>query len=167
MPATYEPIASQTLGSNSASVTFSSIPGTFTDLVLVANARSTHTADAYEGMTLRYNSDSGSNYSRTYLLYGPGSTRASNASSAESVMNHGSSNTNLSVIVVNIMSYANTNVFKTSLHAGAGLGNFYGLDRTVNLWRSTAAITSITIASAQGANLASGSTFSLFGVKAA
>ena len=43
MPATYEPIATTTLGSAQATVTFSSIPGTYTDLVLITNSRSDST----------------------------------------------------------------------------------------------------------------------------
>ena len=60
---TYVAIATNTLGSAAASVTFSSIPGTYTDLVIVTQAISA-TAD---NVGIRFNSDSGSNYSQTWL----------------------------------------------------------------------------------------------------
>jgi hypothetical protein len=79
MPAgnTYEAIATQTLGSAAASVTFSSIPGTYTDLVLVvAGTLTTGT----ENIVMQFNGDTGSNYSVTSLL-GDGSTASSFRSS--------------------------------------------------------------------------------------
>jgi hypothetical protein len=58
---TYEAIATQTLGSAAASVTFSSIPGTYTDLVIVCTPLRV-TAGAEE-LVFQFNSDTGSNYS--------------------------------------------------------------------------------------------------------
>jgi hypothetical protein len=168
MPRTYEPIASQTLGSNAASVTFSDIPGTYTDLRLVAFARSTRSA-TNDFLLLRFNSDSGSNYSRTYL-YGNGtsalSTRNSNLTLAtvDSFPAANSSSGIFCATVIDFMSYANTNVFKTVLSRNSD-NSLTGA--TVNLWRSTSAITSILLYPENGPNLASGSTFSLFGLKAA
>ena len=70
---TYDAIATQTLSSAAASVTFSSIAGTYTDLVLVTSIRkSTTGVSAY----LRANNDSGTNYSTTYL-YGSGTSAIS------------------------------------------------------------------------------------------
>ena len=64
MPNTYEPIATNTLGSAASSVTFSSIPSTYTDLIVVMNyANSTGLADVF----FRFNGDTGSNYSDTIL----------------------------------------------------------------------------------------------------
>ena len=75
------------------------------------------------------------------------------------------SNTNRNLLTLNVMSYANTNVFKTYLYAG-GLGTA-AVDRGVGLWRSTNAITSIRISRDFITNLESGSTISLYGIKAA
>jgi hypothetical protein len=61
---TYVAIAEQTLGTAAASVTFSSIPGTYTDLVLVISAQDT----TNNSFALICNSDTGTNYSRTRLL---------------------------------------------------------------------------------------------------
>ena len=74
MTATYEKIATTPLGSAAATVTFSSIPATYTDLVLICNPISTATSGAYMNMT--YNSDTASNYSYTWMR-GNGSTAAS------------------------------------------------------------------------------------------
>jgi hypothetical protein len=75
---TYTPIATQTLGSAAASVTFSSIPQGYTDLILVINyATSASTGNAL----LRFNSDTGSNYSETALI-GNGTTATSDRESS-------------------------------------------------------------------------------------
>jgi hypothetical protein len=71
--ATYFPIATTTLGSSSASVTLSSIPSTYTDLLLVCNLTA-NTAPL--NMGIRFNSDTSSLYSGT-ALGGNGSTAAS------------------------------------------------------------------------------------------
>ena len=164
MPATYEPIASQTLGADAADVIFSSIPGTYTDLVIVAATN--NVSISVGGLRMRVNSDSGSNYSTT-ILYGDGSSALSERVSSQTLMRVGNtSNTSgsPSTSVIQIMSYANTNVFKTVLNAGALAST--AAARNVNLWRSTSAITSVTLFS-DAVNLKSGSTFSLYGIKAA
>ena len=73
MAVTYTPITSNTLTSATASVTFSSISGTYTDLVLVVSAQS---ASTNVDLAMRFNSDSGTNYSNT-RLYGTGSAAGS------------------------------------------------------------------------------------------
>lgn len=167
MAVTYEPIASTTLGSAAASHTFSSIPGTYTDLVVVFNVRTT-VDDANGRLTI--NSDSGSNYSQTDLE-GTGSSafsgRNSNVSFIPLTRNIGFDDTNPSTGIIQIMSYANTNVFKTVLYSSADFNSSYpGVARRVGLWRSTNAITSIKIETA-GTTFKADSTFSLYGIKAA
>ena len=164
MPATYEPIASVTLGSAAASHTFSSIPGTFTDLVLVSYCNGSTGAGSF---VVRLNSDTGNNYSFTRLLgfaSGVISDRVANRSYADFGSFGGPVGTP-NASVTTIMSYANANVNKTILSA-AGNGTDY-VTRWVSLWRSTSAVTSVTILTDTVANLTSGSTFSLYGIKAA
>jgi hypothetical protein len=74
---TYEAIATQTLGSAAASVTFSSIPGTYTDLVVVIAGTLTTGSD---NVSFQLNGDSGANYSVT-VLTGDGSTASSGRAS--------------------------------------------------------------------------------------
>lgn len=163
MALTYEPIASTTLASAVSSATLSGIPATFTDLRLVITLR-----DATSGYgLLRVNSDSGSNYSRT-VLRGDGSAASSFRSSnnTEFYCKGTTAANSYAMTSIDFMSYANTSVFKTMLAADAGFDT--QVERTVYLWRSTAAVTSISLLSVTGgATLAAGSTMSLFGIKAA
>lgn len=171
MAVTYEPIASVTLGADAADITFSSIGSGYTDLVLVAAVRGT-TAAATETIYLRVGNatiDTGNNYSAT-TLYGDGTSAASGRTSSTSLITGGgiyaaSASADLfSVYTVNLMSYANTNVNKTTLSATATPGAV--VNRIVGLWRSTSAITTVRILPGAN-NLKAGSTASLFGVKAA
>lgn len=162
MPAgnTFEAIATQTLGSAAASVTFSSIPSTYTDLVLIIVGN----AGGSTASTMRFNSDSSSLYSET-LVQGDGSSAASYRSS-NITNNWGGSFYNTSTPTVarhNIMNYANTNTFKTTISRVDYAAGFTAA--AVQLYRSTSAITSITLAT--GANFSTGTTFSLYGIAAA
>ena len=163
---TYTLINSTTLSTSATSVTFSSIPGTYTDLAIVTFAGNT-TVNAYD-ILVTFNSDTGSNYSRT-RLYGNGtsavSTRDSNVSNIVVGSMNGSASTNgFSVGRYNINDYANTTTYKTMLvrQDTPGSTTF----AIVGLWRSTAAITSITFTPEAPSNIASGSTFKLYGIEA-
>ena len=163
MPATYEPIATTTLGSAAASITFSSISSAYTDLICVVTLRTT----TGNGCTFRFNSDSGNNYSSTFLR-GDGTTAESNRYSTWSNLPvigvYGLSSTQPSLYRISIFNYAgSTN--KTILSEGStdrnGSGN---VDRAVGLWRNTNAITSITIADGGSSTITAGSTATLYGI---
>ena len=170
MAATYEPIATNTLGSATATVTFSSIPSTYNDLVLVSSVRSTSSGN--QEYQLQLNSDTGSNYSYTRLA-GDGSSAFSDRGSNRTYIDMGympGSNSTSGVFGINnlsIMNYANSTTYKTLLYRwnDAGAVNAYAAAE-VGLWRSTSAITSITLKMGSG-NLEAGSTFTLYGIKAA
>jgi hypothetical protein len=164
MPAgnTYEAIATQTVsGSSTTNITFSSIPGTYTDLVLIADATASTSG---QGMNLYFNGDAGSNYSST-RLYANGSTATSDRQTSGTFINFaiGSFNTG-QLVVANIMNYSNTTTNKTLMLRQNTAGAFVGA--LVGLWRNTAAITTIEII-ISGGNYVVGSTFSLYGIKAA
>ena len=166
MARTYEPIASQTVsGSTAANITFSSIPATYTDLVLICTTQMTGASHTW----LQFNSDTGTNYSST-VLYGTGSAagsgRASNAAFVQhGVANEDNSGSTFSTVFYQIMSYANTNVNKTVLHS---IGNPNSeVTRAVSLWRSTAAINAIKIYPSNSVSYEIGCVFSLYGIKAA
>ena len=168
MPATYEPIATTTLGSAASSITFSSISSAYTDLRLVVVTPSLGGDD----VGIRINSDSGSNYSSTYLG-GQGSVASSGRETSVTFIRLnapiGPSYGQVALSTVDLFSYAgSTN--KTVLATGSGDNNGSGLvSRTVGLWRNTSAITSITIADVyltawQNANLPAGTTATLYGI---
>jgi hypothetical protein len=164
MPRTYEPIASQTLGSDTATVSFTSIPQTYTDLIIVAMSGSSGTDSS---LLLRINTNSGNTlHSRTMLDYRSSltSARVSN-DSVFRMANRIDDGTPTTTSIAQIMCYANTNVYKTALFANACAGKEVG--RFVGLWSSTDAITAIYLFADPGLNLKSGSRFSLFGIKAA
>ena len=173
MPVTYTPIASQTLGSAAASVTFSSISGTYTDLVLVAVAR-TNRADYDDIMGMQFNSDTATNYSTT-ILNGNGTTATSTRQTSVAYITSrvGAASATAGVwtpVIFSIQNYSNTTTNKTALcrfNEPTSGGVDYGVGATVGLWRSTAAITTIVLKPIVGTNLIAGSTFSLFGIKAA
>lgn len=163
---TYKPIATTTLGSNQTTVSFSSIPATYTDLVLIMMHKGTGGASAINGY-MRFNSDSGSNYSKTQML-GVGAAQSQRASNATSIV-WPFDETEWLVTRFNIMNYANTTTFKTTIfRQDAGT---YGTAEVVGLWRSTLAINAISLTASdnQGSGTAdqfvSGSTFTLYGIE--
>jgi hypothetical protein len=168
MPITYEPIATTTLGSAAATVTFSTISGAYTDLVLVTNLKTTTTS---QEVTVKINNDTGSNYSLTNLR-GDGSTAASLRRSSQTVGNISkeiSPNTAFEFVSVStFMNYSNATTYKTWLSRNnrASASNAPGTEALVGLWRSTSAITELVIG-LTGGNFDTGSTFTLYGIKAA
>ena len=164
MPATYEPIATTTLGSAASSITFSSIPNTFTDLRLIFVGTALGTD--YLNLFCRLNSDTGTNYSLTRLS-GDGSTAQSAQQSNQTrIVVANQSALRLTIpkcYTMDIFSYAgSTN--KTMLCTGAEDENGSGtVVRSVNLWRSTSAIDTILLYPSS-ANFASGTTATLYGI---
>ena len=156
---TYTPIATQTLGSSAASVTFSSIPQSYTDLVIVVNGKATSsTPDMY----VRFNDDSSALYSYT-RMYGDGSSATSNRGSNQTLGYTGNWDTTEQTITkIQIQNYSNSTTFKTWLSRSDCpriLTMAYAC-----LYRSTNPITSITIGTGTQ-SMASGSTFSLYGIQ--
>ncbi len=166
---TYTPIATTTLGSNQNDITFSSIPSTYTDLVIVFTGNSTNTGTSYNGMRCRFNSDTGSNYSYT-TVYGDGSSAGSFRESSITYFIPGqlpqTSNTSPAVNIINIMNYANSTTYKTIV-SRSNIANST-VEATVSLWRSTSAINSVTLSRDFGTNqIKAGSTATLYGIAAA
>jgi hypothetical protein len=170
MAITYEPIATTTLGSAAASVTFSSISGSYTDLVLIVNGY--NATGTGLPCRMRFNSDTGSNYSITNLV-GDGTTassgRASNQTQAFVGYSVGWDNNSSepTFFIANIQNYSNTTTYKTTLvRNNQPTGDFPGTEAIVNLWRNTSAINNIEIYLNSG-TFSTGSTFSLYGIKSA
>ena len=163
MPNTYVALATVT-ASGSSAVSFTSIPATYTDLVLVCN---TQVASGVSDVNIRVNSDTATNYSRT-ILYGDGSSAASARNTNQTYFQpevYGYVNTTYSQnMIVQFMNYSNTTTFKTFLSRANNATT--GVDAIVGLWRSTSAINRIDIAPVAGAAtfFSAGSTFSLYGI---
>jgi hypothetical protein len=159
---TYTPLATTTLGSAAASYTFSSIPATYTDLILVYSGSQV----SQDNFSMQFNSDTATNYSVT-TLYGDGtnasSQRFSNNSSIYGPILDATTQSNL---IVHIQNYSNTTTYKTILMRGNSTS--FRTTATVGLWRATpAAITTIKCQLLSGGNFNIGTTFSLYGIKAA
>jgi len=162
MPKTYEPIATYTVPSAQASYTFTSIPSTYTDLILVADMS---TGGSANYPSVRLNGDTASNYSRTYIN-GDGSS-ASSSRNTESYMTVFGNQITASRVnfIMHFMNYSNTTTNKTALSRKNDASGVMGA--TVHLWRSTAAINSILIGSQTSDTFSIGTTFTLYGIKAA
>ena len=161
MATTYEPIATTTLVTSSSTITFSSISSAYTDLRLVLTGKVSPNADPL----VRFNGDTASNYSTTFL-YGDGtsalSARLSNQTGIEYSISSIGPYTQTTLTTIDIFSYAGS-TYKTSLFTlSADANGSNGLSRTVSLWRSTSAITSISIINA---TWVAGTTATLYGIK--
>jgi hypothetical protein len=151
---TYTALANITLGSTATSVTFSSIPATYRDLILVYSGTST----SVSGVEGRFNGDSGTNYSLV-RMFGTGSPGSSSATTNYfPVVYTGLPITALSI--VQIMDYSATDKHKTVLTRAGGAG-YTTTEALASRWANTAAITSINILSI---GFTSGSTFALYGI---
>jgi hypothetical protein len=164
MPATYEPIATNTLASATSAVSFTSITSAYTDLILVMNLKCSPSGANYP--VLELNSDTGNNYSETFITANgttASSTRYSNTvgyliNSATAISTNFVFNN-----VVHFMNYANTTTNKSVITRANSDG---AVEAGILLWRNTAAINAINI-KASANNWAIGSTFTLYGVKSA
>lgn len=165
--ATYVSIASQTLTSAVTDITFSSISGAYTDLVLLASVKQ---SAAGGGIRFQFNSDTGSNYSTTELGSYEGTVytaQPANASGGYITYNVGVPINAFAPTIINFMNYSNSTTYKTTIaQMGNTSDNGRGIDLTVNLWRNTAAITTIKMYLSAN-NFPVGSTFSLYGIAAA
>ena len=173
MPATYTLISSNVLSSTAASVAFTSIPSTYTDLVIRMSAKSTATNTATYAGYYRFNSQT-SNYSNTYLLwssgtYTPGSGRTSNAQEIQNLQVNTSNSLFTNVFnntEIYIPNYGVVQSKPSSVFTVSEMNNTAGYDLgSVNagLWRSTDVITSITLYP-PSASWESGSSFYLYGI---
>ena len=160
MAVTYEPIATQTLGSAAATVTFSSIPSTYTDLVAIVTGTLTTGAD---NVCMQFNGVTGTSYSATAVL-GDGSTASSFG--AQNLTNCGRDvlGTTQGLVTYNINNYSNTTTFKTVL-GRSSLAN-YGTRTSVSLWRDTSAINQI-VFFPTAYTFNTGCVFTIYGIKAA
>ena len=165
MATTYEKIATTTLGSANNSITFSSIPSTYTDLRVVIAPKAA--ATVYY-MACQFNGDTATNYSFT-SLYGDGSSAVSSRNTSQTEIGiiwfNGATTTIPAFATIDVFSYAGS-TFKTILGTNSADNNGSGtVERNVGLWRSTSAITSIKLFDTSvGRQMATGTTATLYGI---
>jgi hypothetical protein len=156
MPNTYVALRTETVATATSSVTFASIPQGYTDLRVVVN---------YKMATINYinfqiNGDTANNYSFTYLR-GDGTSAVSGRAANIPVV-AGSAGGTFGILTTDFQSYSNTNIFKTILLRSSSGSN--EARANVALWRSTAAITSLTLMGDSPISFDIGTTFSLYGI---
>jgi len=154
---TYTPLATVTLGSSAASVSFASIPASYRDLILVF--RGTLGSGTSSELELRINGDTGSNYSRV-VAFGDGSSTGSFADTHTSFRFAFGNNTHPFTNIVQFMDYSATDKHKTMLNRDSQANRTSAMSAA--RWANTAAMTSLLVYSAQ--NLAAGTTLNLYGV---
>jgi hypothetical protein len=160
----YTPIATYTVTTAQTDYTFTSIPSTYTDLILVIVAAN---GSSDIDINLRVNGDTASNYSWTSVLGTGASALSSRASSQSSgrIGNMSGSNAGSNTVIVNFFDYANTTTYKTIIARENNASN--QVAARVNSWRKTPeAITSISVIGqiSTSATFVAGSTFSLYGI---
>lgn len=171
MATTMKLIGSQTLGSSTSSVSFSSIPATFTDLLLIGSARSDRASNVVDDVYFQFNSDAGSNMtSRT--LTGNGATASSSSTSAAQKLAASSLATaatatastfaSWEMYVPNYAGSTNKSFSITNGHETNATTAY--ITAIAGLWSQTAAITTIAISPVNGTNFVSGSSFFLYGI---
>lgn len=167
--ATYTLISSNVLASNAASVTFSSIPATYTDLVVRVSARASNPSVAYN-IRVQFNSDSSTNYSETSLRGNGSATSSYRTTSAtelvEGFVIDGDSATasTFGSLELYIPSYtASQSKPMSSFPVQENNTTAANIIPTAELWRNNAAITSIYMY-VSGTTFMAGSSFYLYGI---
>lgn len=165
MPSTYEPIATYTVPSAQASYTFTSIPQTYTDLIIVVNG-SNNTGDGEVAVRVGNGSvNTGSVYSTTFL-FGTGSSAGSSRSTGATFAETARIDTTRSTSIIQFMNYANTTTYKTIIARG---NNSTLAIATVSLVRDTVNYNTIQLSANTNPvfTFITGTTFTLYGIKAA
>jgi hypothetical protein len=173
MANTYSIISSNVLGSSAATVTFSSIPATYTDLVLRISSKSDSTGDIKANVNIVINGTT-TGYSVTNMFATSGTTGANRQTSAAN-WNRFYTDSSYSVDFTNAFglleiyfsNYAGSN---NKVASGFGVSESnsstdYFINATANLWQNSSAISSIALGLNSGQNFVTGSSFYLYGIK--
>jgi hypothetical protein len=159
-------IETQTLGTAAASIEFTSIPQTFTDLVVLASCRSSRD-NATDSLISRFNGDTNSaNYTGRRLRNETGTGVSDTAISVLALTGSAATSNTFGSIVFYIPNYTgstNKSVSAEGVNENNSSTDFR-LCLNAVLWSNTAAITSITLVPGTGPNLVTGSTISLYGI---
>lgn len=176
-PTSFQSIATVSVGSGGTSqFEFTSIPSTFTHLQirLIARMASGGGTTVTEGLNIQFNGDTGSNYSyeRMYVTGTSTPTGDNGANQTAIIMSGAAGSSATSNVfgggIIDIFSYANTNVYKTTRMNMGGVNDATidsgAMFSSYGVWRSTSAITSIII-KPSSVNLAQYSHAALYGIR--
>jgi hypothetical protein len=173
VPSSYESIATLTAAGGETSLSFTSIPATYQHLQIRGIYKDSYATASYGEMWVRFNNDSGTNYSYHDLL-GNGATvsAAGNSTQGQMILQASSVNgvaSTFGVVLMDIHDYASTSKYKT-------LRSMQGADRnstatnpsavclTSGLWQSTTAVNRVDLIRGT-TSFAAGSTFALYGIR--
>jgi hypothetical protein len=159
MPKTYEPIQTTTLGTATNIVTFSSIPQTYTDLIIIGQG-----VGSCPEVFIRFNGDTSALYSWT-RIYGNGSSVSTDRSANDTSYYITTGSFTNGNFIFQLNNYSNSTTFKTGLSRNNTAGAFTAF--VGGLYRSTTAITSISLNGVSGNNFTVGTSFTVYGIKAA
>ena len=176
-PGSYESIATTTLSSAASTITFSSIPSTYTHLQVRFIGKSVTTNGTYDALLMRFNSDTATNYSQ-HAIIGNGTSAVVDVNNGvgyiivDPIASSGAIANNFGVGIIDILDYTNTNKFKTikntsgfDNNATGGTNFQYGYKtESSGNWRSTSAISTITFNTGSASNFAQYSQFALYGI---
>jgi hypothetical protein len=154
---TYVLLNQITLAATSPSVTFSSIAQSYSDLILVGIGSNSADTD----LALRFNGDTGTNYSGVRMFGSGSGSGSSSADTGKTFAEIGGVNTSIGDFRVQIMDYSATDKHKTALTRGSKTGSY--VVAWANRWASNTAIYSVTLYPVSG-SFQIGATFSLYGV---
>lgn len=169
----YQSIATVTLSSAQTTVSFTSIPSTYSHLQIRSSWRGNRATYPVSGTNMRFNSDSSANYA-WHELNGSGASATTGASYSATELNvgqPGTSVTHFAASVIDILDYANTNKNKTTrtitgLDLNGTIAGYPGAILLASgLWINTNAITSISFTPADGSQWQQYSSFALYGIK--
>lgn len=171
----YESIATTTVGSGgSSSVSFTSIPGTYTHLQVRFIAAASGSPADIRNLYMRFNDDSTSGNYKGHFLLGTGASTLAGGTDADNINVAGNTPVAYSNIfnagVVDVLDYANTNKYKTARSLNGMNNNSTSNDRLgihSGFWMNTNAITKITFSLEASANFLQYSSFALYGIKGA
>jgi hypothetical protein len=168
MTATYEKIATTTFSTATSTINFTSISGSYTDLVLVIN----HSSSSISGLIgININNDStNNNYSNTRLTWDAGGFGADRSNNANAFNQHFISwgRTNMGTTIVNFNNYSNTTTYKSIITRTSNIANSTAGQGMVGviLWRSTSAINQITLTQSSAIDFNVGTMATIYGIKA-
>lgn len=170
----YESIASATGTGASGTITFSSIPSTYVALQVRYLVNSGRAVNGQESVFVTLNSDTGTNYSRHYLLGNGAAASASGSASQNSftiLAACGLDAPKMGVGLIDIQDYNSTTRNKTvRILSGVDFNDGTTESRLYlesSLWMNTNSVSSITFTTNTGSSFTTATQFALYGIKGA